>query len=331
VNELDQLREKHAGAVLWTLNKMLRGAGNTVKGVGKATAGLGNLFLRPYANWIKKSPVNAVTTGAVTALAAPELWAKGTGQHYEAAINKFKPGHPLAAAEAAAPDVSQFGHKTTSGFFGGSNMRPREVYASFTDKAREEFLEKSAKFKWNMDNPWLSVLPAVTVGAAGGALLKPSFEAMGHNLLNLIPEKFRHAQHVNEEAKSLATARGSTLGTAEAENIIMGHTQKQRTKLYANELAPARAAIVKALEKEDSIIAKGMATDQGKKVVKDSLDTLSTFAPSLAVDKKTVQSVLREALTSPEGGLSYQTIKQIADTQNSINKNDVTQLPMLGV
>lgn len=86
-------------------------------------------------------------------------------------------------------------------------------------------------------------------------------------------------------------------------------------------LSITRKNILSALKKEDPIIGRGLASATGDRIVTDAMKTVNTFAPTLATDKNTMKAVLREALTSPDAGLSYQTIKQLADTQRSINES----------
>ena len=64
-----------------------------------------------------------------------------------------------------------------------------------------------------------------------------------------------------------------------------------------------------------------------QQIIQDTIQTVKTFSPALALDKNTLKSVIREALISPEGGLSYQTIRQLADTQRSIASS--TDIPTI--
>ena len=75
------------------------------------------------------------------------------------------------------------------------------------------------------------------------------------------------------------------------------------------------------LKKEDPVIRAGLSAQSGSNIIDDTLKTVTTFAPTLVTDKKTTQAILREALTSPYGGLSYQTIQQLSQTQKTINES----------
>lgn len=78
---------------------------------------------------------------------------------------------------------------------------------------------------------------------------------------------------------------------------------------------PARKAILETLRTEDPII--GAMSEQN---LMDAYHSIVKFAPTLASDKNAVRSALRMASES-EGGLSYHTIKSLAEAENVVTKN----------
>jgi hypothetical protein len=79
--------------------------------------------------------------------------------------------------------------------------------------------------------------------------------------------------------------------------------------------APARKAILAKLRMEDPIISKMTEQD-----ALDAFHSIAKFAPNLAKDKNAVRSALRLAAQS-EGGLSFHTIKGLAEAEAAIAKS----------
>lgn len=83
--------------------------------------------------------------------------------------------------------------------------------------------------------------------------------------------------------------------------------------------SPARKALLRTLRQEDDIIA-----NMGEQEVLDAFHTITKFAPTLAKDKNAVRSALRMAAQT-EGGLSYHTIKGLADAENAVARAKAPQ------
>ena len=83
--------------------------------------------------------------------------------------------------------------------------------------------------------------------------------------------------------------------------------------------APARKALMNQLRDEDEII--GQMPEQQ---ILDAYHSISKFAPTLSKDKNAVRSALRMAAQS-EGGLSYHTIKGLADAEASVTRAKFTK------
>ena len=81
---------------------------------------------------------------------------------------------------------------------------------------------------------------------------------------------------------------------------------------------PEMMGIYENLRKHDDVIGQAHGDAKLKETMHNTLDTVYSFAPAIATNKAALRSILREAATSPEGGLSFQTIKHIADAQKTI-------------
>ena len=60
--------------------------------------------------------------------------------------------------------------------------------------------------------------------------------------------------------------------------------------------------------------------------IRETLYTVHNFAPDIATNRQAAQSILREAVTTPDGGLNYNTVKLIADAQKAIGQNQGSSL-----
>lgn len=154
----------------------------------------------------------------------------------------------------------------------------------------------------------------------------PTLDSWGRSLQRTFTTDATQSLNKAEmEAEEEAKAHAKTLGTESAKDVISNQTSQRKSLQETQELAPLRENILLGLKDVDPVINKGSNTPVGARIINDTMRTLSMFAPSLSTDKQTVQSVLREALTSSQGGLSYQTIKNLADTQLSVNRTQETK------
>ena len=55
--------------------------------------------------------------------------------------------------------------------------------------------------------------------------------------------------------------------------------------------------------------------------IRETLYTVHNFAPDIATNRQAAQSILREAATTPDGGLNYNTVKLISDAQKAIGQH----------
>ena len=73
--------------------------------------------------------------------------------------------------------------------------------------------------------------------------------------------------------------------------------------------------------KSDPTLMSAFKDKKSRKIMDQTANAVYDFSPSLAKNERAMQSILTEAVTSPEGGLSFQTLKSLAETQKFINQN----------
>ena len=161
----------------------------------------------------------------------------------------------------------------------------------------------------------------------GMDVTKPISDVLGYKLYKtLFPglqgmmERFA----IPEEAfKSMATGATGEIGKTIAGGL--GKTVKDimdRSK-QVSYYSPRRQAILNSLRSEDEILGK-----LPEEKAREYYHTMSKIAPTLSVDKNAVKSFLRAAATS-EGGIDWNTIKSLADTEKSMLQA-TGQLPSSG-
>lgn len=166
----------------------------------------------------------------------------------------------------------------------------------------------------------LASLPTIVFPQVSN-IISPSTKVLGETLADTFIPESRRLGLSDLETIEEAKARAKLIGTQNAESLIAERDKALDLLKEREVLSPLRENVLNQLQSEDPVIAKGMKDVKGTRIINDTISTVKLFAPTLTTDKKTMQSILREALTSAEGGLSYQTIKQLADTQKSITES----------
>ncbi len=106
-------------------------------------------------------------------------------------------------------------------------------------------------------------------------------------------------------------AAGDIIGNR-VNKLIGNLTKKRFDTLYAS---PRRQEILKTLHKEDELIK-----ELPKQRALEAYHSMTKVAPTISLDKNAVKSFLREIAISPEGGINWNTLKGLAEAENSVNR-----------
>jgi hypothetical protein len=322
------IKEAGAGTVFWNAAK---GLGNSLWSGTKAVTSPFRWGAKKGLGWygskMKAHPIAGTLSTLGVAATAPYLFSQARGAGY----------FPRLAQRHLNPYQTQnFGTRTSGGGFFKMN----------SDKNIMKKLEKIGAFeKESIANPFRvninplrgvqdvmrrfqdkgDILMAAAIPTIGiplvNKLLGPSAETVGKSLeRKLFPAESRLGLSDVELAEE-AKARAKTIGMENAQKLLAAHSAGELAQAETLTHTPAREAILNTLKTEDPLIGAAMVDPTQKKIIDDTMTTLKAFAPTLSLNKNTVKSVLREALTSPEGGMSYQTIKQLAETQKSVSES----------
>ena len=141
------------------------------------------------------------------------------------------------------------------------------------------------------------------------AVMAPIFGMMGERAVHhmFTPETRMDAEGL--KAKNMAEYEGKEL------------VKKLEAAKKERETRPKMNDIFAAIRKNDKVIHEAYQDPHLKGVLHNTMETVYAFAPDVAKDHRTMQSVLREAITAPDGGLSFQTAKQLAETQKYISES----------
>ena len=152
-----------------------------------------------------------------------------------------------------------------------------------------------------------------------GDVLKPSTDVAGYRIYkHLFPglvSMMAQTRAPEEAVKSMFGSAGGDIGkgiVGSMGNLVKGMLNRHKQVTF---FSPRRKAIVSNLFREDPIIGK-----MPRKQILESLHSMSTIAPTLSTDKNAVKSFLHSVASSPEGGLDWNTLKGLAETEQSILK-----------
>ena len=285
--------KKHGGlvgsALKWGVGKPLVAAGGALTGLGlKAGGAAGGIV----AENIIKHPLTMLGSGALIYANKDNIADVATGRRYQRIV---------------APATNKTPYDSDPS---GQAGRRNDLF----QRAGVEQMEKT----FSVNLPSMGELeklafwgPALT-GIFGG-LVSPVMNTIGTKIQNKMFGTTGGAAALDEYSRQ----RAKTLAKLEAVNQLQA-AELERTR---KQVAPQMVAMYNVLKKEDKDIGAAAKDTQLQSVMHHTMNTVSTFAPSIATDPRALQSVLREAISSPEGGLSFQTIKHLSETQKFINES----------
>ena len=158
--------------------------------------------------------------------------------------------------------------------------------------------------------PTLAVLGG-SVGA-GATILGPTLRTTGEQLQKGV---YPASKRINKEDE-LAKMRLSTLDKFDIDKELKAKEKAYKTKT----IYPQAMEVLTTLKSKDPILSDAAKDKKLNSIMGQTMDTVYSFAPDVSKDPRAMQSVLTEAVTSPDGGLSFQTIKGLADTQKAITQ-----------
>ena len=273
-----------------------RGVWGAAKATGKGVVGAGKAAL-PIARGAASYAVNNPLKTGFGVLTAQHM-----GQQLK----------PIATGEMYLKKMRDVGNRGGGYYTGGTNS---------LFKSGEELMEKKSSFVRKeiagvLDDLRKNMIvnTMLASGALGTGLytiFQPTLKTYGERLQRQIHPLDARIGAEDEVAKK----RVSHLGDYEGKQMIKDKERAMKQKL----VLPSVKSVVENIRGADPIVHEAWKTPELKKVINQAMDTVYSFAPSVASDPRAMQSVLREAVTSPEGGLSFQTIKQLAETQKAVS------------
>jgi len=219
-------------------------------------------------------------------------------------------GHVLSGdayhAARSSPYIS-----TAPSAFGTAKYNPFNKLSEEAMPLRMHDLEKIAEggsltTKGTVTNMLTEKLlfPMITQMAA------PVLQMIGHRAAAKMfsPQALAHAEEIH--GKALAEYEGK-------EQVKKLEAQKKE-----RDVRPKMYDVFENLRKQDDVIAEAYKDPHLKNMMHQTMETVYAFAPDVAKDHRTMQSVIRNALTTgPNGGLDFQTAKQLAETQKFISES----------
>ena len=177
--------------------------------------------------------------------------------------------------------------------------------------------------------PWIVPAVAGTGGAgagvgAGAALFGTPMMTedtvseelgMGHGSLPLDPSKIVPYAKAVLKATPWILGAGTVLGIgSELGKGVAGAIGGGAKRLYQSAYTGLTPDFLDELLLEDEVISNA-----DPDVVREALHTMQRFAPSLAADKPSVRTFLREAATSGSG-VNFNTVKLLSEAEQSVQK-----------
>lgn len=157
----------------------------------------------------------------------------------------------------------------------------------------------------------MGMAAAASIPFAISPLVAPSLRTMGENLNRSL---FSPESRVMADEELIRKEIG-LLASHKAEAAL---SKMKEAKSLTTDM-PALDAVFSHATTKDPFITEALAADPTKASnLREVLDTVYAFAPSIATNRLAANALLREAAMSPDGTLGYHTIKLLADTQKSI-------------
>jgi hypothetical protein len=277
------------------------GAGMGVAGVGAGAAtavgraavqGVALPAARFAAGRFAKAPVGT-TLGALGAYgSAKSVGNTLSGARYDAAINN--------PALSTAPD-----------HFGTAKYNPFNKFgeAPMSSVPKFDDLEKVAEMSLTARGTLPNMLTEKLLFPMVAQMAAPVMQMFGHRIAAKMfsPQALAHSEEIH----------GKAMAEYESKQQI-GKLDAQKKE---HEVRPKMNEVFENLRKQDKVLAEAYRDPTLKNVMHNTMETVYAFAPDVAKDHRTLQSVLREAITAPEGGLSFQTAKQLAEAQKFISES----------
>ena len=195
-----------------------------------------------------------------------------------------------------------------------------------TVSKRSELIKKAADTQMGF-TPY-DILPSVVAGdlisgglqgLTGQNMTGPSSGMIGKIVSRgMFPGTSGMIERADIPENVLGTATGRVGGAAgdiignRVNKLIGNLTKKRFDTLYAS---PRRQEILKTLHKEDELIK-----ELPKQRALEAYHSMTKVAPTISLDKNAVKSFLREIAISPEGGINWNTLKGLAEAENSVNR-----------
>lgn len=266
-------------------------------GLGVASRGAGNVVKN-----IVKHPVTMLGSGALLYSQKDNIKDQLSGKRYQRLVS---PGTADGMPYEQSYD-QQFGRRIDPFQYSGIQQMEKTFSERLPSMSQ---LEKLAGVESGF--PWSKVGLGV-LGGIGTGLAMPTLQTLGQK----IQRKLFGATGTGEAISEYNKARAKTLAQMEAIHDLRNEDVSNKKK----NVLPAMNSIYDALRTSDKEIREAHKDTELRNVMHHTMNTVSGFAPDIATDPRALQSILREAVSSPEGGLSFQTIKQLSETQKFINE-----------
>ena len=155
----------------------------------------------------------------------------------------------------------------------------------------------------------LLVAGAIPVGLA--TIAAPSLRTSGEKLN-------RHFYGVSDRINAEDEVAKKELGMS-----AMHHMDSELAGMQANRIKMRDLPILEqnfqSIMQSDPLVSELISINPDSAArLRETYDTVYRYAPDLATNRLAASAILREAAMSPDGGLDYQTVKLLADTQKSI-------------
>jgi len=187
------------------------------------------------------------------------------------------------------------------------------AYRSFVQGATKQKSTYTDQDKPLNTHPTWGDVGGSLAGSALGSILQPILSAPGQGIAERIKAYFGPkppSPYQQMKGRAIETM-GNSIGDAGA-SLLKDLASKAFSSMGRMGDNAARAAIVKVLKQEDSVLAG--ADD---KALMEAYHTMVRFAPTLSTDKNAVRSFLRQA-TMSGAGPDYMSIKLLADSERAV-------------
>jgi len=295
------------------------GVSGASKVVGAGLKGVGHALKIPagiIGKRMERQPIGTLAKAGLVAASVPGVYSLSNYDNYAHHMD-----NPVRATSPEMFGRSNWAHSMDN--FAEDRSMPR---SPMSELAKEAGLEKEAFIGSGLR--WLGekarstgfggaeFLPKIVLAAGGAGLmakaLGPTAQTFGEKIQKKV---FAPSDRINAEDE-MEKARVNALGDLYAKREV----KTMDSKFKAKADGPQISDVLSHIKRNDPFLGDAAQDPKLKSVMQQTMNTVYTFAPDVAKDHRAMQSILTEAVTSPDGGLSFQTVKSLAETQRFINQ-----------